>query len=129
MDSEFLLYDPELFEERLESAREHIIGLDNRPEADRRAFDAYVKAHRKEMTGYTPHGYIQWQGSDAQELLWQDVNDGKLATMKMEALWQSREEYRNEFPLSVFRKKVEQEQRTKTYLHTVKTHGIDKKAS
>ena len=40
-------------------------------------------------------------------------------------LWETREEYFEEFPLDVFRSKIDQEIRTAKYLHTVKTKGRD----
>jgi len=127
LSDQFLLYDPEKFEERLQKVRDNINELDKRADEDRKAFDIYKKKH--DVAEFTPHGYIQWQGSDAQELIWDDIHAGKLDSMTPQQLWQSREEYRLEFPLSVFRKKIEQEQRTAKYLHTVKVRGIEHKAS
>jgi hypothetical protein len=127
LSDQFLLYDPNKFEERLQSLRDHVRYLDDRAENDRKAFEVYKKLHK--AASHTPHGYIQWQGSGAQELIWDDIHDGKLESMTPQELWESREEYRLEFPLNVFRQKVEQERRTAKYLHTVKVRGVEHKSS
>ena len=56
------------------------------------------------------------------------VNDLHIV-LKPKVLWESRREYFEEFPLPVFRKKIQQEIRTAKYLHTLKTKGISYKAS
>lgn len=91
LSEEFLLYDPNKFEGRLEALRKKIVELDTRASEDRAAFDIYKKNH--EVSLYSHKGYIQWQGSDAQDLLWNDIEVGKLETMTKEELWQSRDEY------------------------------------
>ncbi len=127
LSQEFASYDPEKFKSRLRSLRDKISELDKRAEEDRKAFDVYKKNH--EVSLFSHKGYIQWQGSDAQDLLWDDIEAGKLGTMTKKQLWESRPEYREEFPLFAFRKKVEQEIRTSKYVHTVRMKGILHKAS
>jgi hypothetical protein len=129
LDDQFLLYDPDKFEERLNRMRKHLDALDERAADDRKAFEKYKNNHKDSIAEFTPHGYIQWQGSDAQEFIWDDIKAGKLNSMTMQELWLSRDQYKDEFPLPVFRKKVEQEQRTSKYLHTLKVRGIEHKAS
>jgi hypothetical protein len=52
-----------------------------------------------------------------------------LESMTPQELWESREEYRLEFPVHVFRQKVDQERRTAKYLHTVKVRGYEHESS
>ena len=64
-------------------------------------------------------GYIQWQGSTAQELLWDDLDAYlKDPTKKPKDLWLSRDEYKYSFPLEAFRDKIKQEICTEKYLAT-----------
>jgi hypothetical protein len=74
-------------------------------------------------------GTFRWHDSDAQELIRDDIQDGKLESMTPQELWESREEYRLEFPVHVFRQKVDQERRTAKYLHTVKVRGYEHESS
>jgi hypothetical protein len=127
LSEEFGLYDPNKFEERLNRLRKGIVELDSRAATDRKAFDIYRKNH--EVSLYSHKGYIQWQGSDAQELLWDDIEAGKLDEMTKDELWRSRSEYQNEFPLFAFRKKVEQEIRTAKYVHTLREKGVQHPSS
>lgn len=127
LNEEFALYDPDLFGGRLNDLRKKIIELDKRAAEDRRAFDIYRKNH--EVSLYSHKGYIQWQGSDAQELLWDDIEAGKLDEMSKQELWLSRSEYQDEFPLDAFRKKVEQEIRTSKYVHTLRKKGVQHQSS
>jgi hypothetical protein len=122
LSKEFALYDPEKFKSRLESLRERIVGLDKRAKDDRKAFDVYNKNHK--VSHFSHKGNIQWQGSDAQELIWDDIEVGKLETMTKQELWESRPEYKEEFPLFAFRKKIKQEIHTCKYVRTVRKKGI-----
>ena len=49
-----------------------------------------------------PRGYPRWDGSDAETLLRHDVEIGKHKVMKPEALWNTKNEYK-QFPPKVFR--------------------------
>lgn len=122
LHKEFEMYDPDKFESRLRSLRKKILELDDRAAEDRKAFDIFNKNHQ--VSHFSHKGYIQWQGSDAQELIWDDIEDGKLESMTKKELWESRPEYKEEFPLEAFRKKIEQEIRTSKYVHTVRKKGV-----
>ena len=77
---------------------------------------------------FSREGYIQWQGSDAQRLLKEDIKAGRLeeyGKRKMD-FWLSRPEYCDEFPLHVFRDKIKQHIGTKKYHHTLKVRGKSK---
>jgi hypothetical protein len=119
LHQEFALYSFEKFPNRLQALREKIKDLDSRAEEDYLAFENYKQNHKPSL--FSHKGYIQWQGSSAQELLLEDL-DGYLEdpSKKPKDLWMSREEYRNEFPLDAFRDKIKQEIRTAKYLRTLK---------
>jgi hypothetical protein len=65
-----------------------------------------LRCIRSKAASHTPHGYIQVASSDAQELIWDYIHDGKLESITAHEQWESREEYRLEFPVHVFRQKV-----------------------
>jgi hypothetical protein len=57
------------------------------------------------------HGCKVWQGSKAQELLRQDIKDGKHPAMKPKDLYETREEYYLDYTLDFFREKIYQEKK------------------
>lgn len=124
---EFSHYDPEKFPVRLASLRSTLKDHRKRAEEDLLAFQNYKKNHQPSL--FTHQGFVQWQGSNAQELLWDDIEAGHLNTMTIKELYESRDEYQAEFPLKIFRKKVEQEQRTSKYIKTITARGIPYRAS
>ena len=124
---EFSLYSFDKFPGRLARVRAEIKHSKNRAVEDLEAFKLYMRNHE---VSYFPHkGYIQWQGSDARDLLLDDMMNGLHIGTKPKTLWESRSEYCEEFPLDVFRDKIQQEIRTGKYLHTIKTKGIQYQAS
>ena len=118
--------DFDKFEGRLKRLRDKIAELDNRADDDLAAFNNYKKNHKPAL--FSHKGYTQWQGSMAQELLWDDL-DAYLEddTRKPKDLWMSRPQYRNEFPLGAFRDKIKQEIRTAKYLRTREARGRGEK--
>lgn len=126
LHEDFALYDASKFNERLQRLRNKIIDLDNRASDDLKAFENYKKNHEPAKRSHK--GYIQWQGSCAQELLWEDL-EGYLkdGAMKPKDLWMSRPEYRDEFPLDAFRDKIKQEIRTDKYIRTLEAREEAKK--
>jgi hypothetical protein len=128
LHQEFLLYDFTKFAARLASVRADILSNKDRSLDDMSAFELYLLNHNVSL--YSRKGYIQWQGSDAQCCLLEDISNGCLLTeQKPKELWESRQEYYENFPLDVFRKNIQQEVRTAKYLHTIKTKGISYHAS
>jgi hypothetical protein len=118
MSDEFQKYSFEKFEGRLKALRKKIQSLNTRAEEDERAFEIYKKNHAPAL--FSHKGYIQWQGSESQELLWDDLDEYmKNPDMKPKDLW-SREDrpYKDEFPLEAFRDKIKQEIRTAKYIAT-----------
>ena len=124
LHEEFAKYDFDKFEGRLNRLRDKIKEMDNRADDDLAAFENYKKNHPPAL--FSHKGYIQWQGSTAQELLWDDLDAYlKDPTKKPKDLWMSRPEYRDDFPLDAFRDKIKQEIRTEKYIRTIRAraHG------
>jgi hypothetical protein len=117
LDIEFSYYDFDKFHDRLKRLRAKIVELDNRADDDLEAFKNYKKSHEPSL--FSHKGYVQWQGSTAQEFLWEDLPAYlKDPNSKPKDLWLSRTEYRDEFPLDAFRDKIKQEIRTDKYIRT-----------
>jgi hypothetical protein len=121
MHPELVEYDYSKLSSQLRGLRTTIATLMDREEEDQQDFAAYVSNHP--ASSFLHHGYIEYQGSEAQELLLQDVEDKLHKTMGKKALWMFRSEYHLNFPLRVFRDKIYQEIRTAKYLHTCKVQG------
>jgi hypothetical protein len=88
---------------------------------DVEAFDNYRQNHQPFL--FSHHGYPEGQGSEAQRLLKIDLEAQKQDTMSKMDLWDSRPEFHTQFPLKVFRDKINQEIRTAKYLHTIREQG------
>ncbi|MEL7338943.1 MAG: hypothetical protein AAGM67_00550 [Bacteroidota bacterium] len=124
---EFALYDFQKFPERLSKLGKSLNDMIKRANDDLLAFNIYKSNHKPSLVSHK--GYIQWQGSNSRELLLDDILAGKHEEMTPMELWNSRPEFRDEFPLHAFRSKLEQERRTSKYLHTLRVRGILHKAS
>jgi hypothetical protein len=136
MRVEYAVYDYDKFSRRLAAIRSQIKILETRAQVDQQAFDTFVANHPISL--YSQKGYIQWQGSDAQKLLMEDlknkthdltVKGGKNKDGGYRRLFNSRPEYHEEFPFKDFCDKVRQEIKTAKYLHTLKVKGKQHKAS
>jgi hypothetical protein len=127
MHSEYADYDYEKFSGRLSSLRKIVNENNRRAEADQAAFDQYKNNHQASL--FSHKGYIQWQGSDAQNSLLQDLEEGVHLVKTKRQLWLSRSEYHDEFPLGAFRDYIYQELRTHKYLRTLHVKGKTHKAS
>jgi len=123
MRPEYAEYHYDKFSSRLSSLRKTVKDRIERQRLDQEAFDNYRTNH-KEVSYYSHHGYIQWQGSKAQEQCLNDIKDGIHLKGKMK-LWASKPEYYQNFPLKVFRDKLNQELRTAKYLYTLEERGKD----
>ena len=127
MHLEYSDYDYKKFSGRLSNLRKIVIKCNDRAEDDQTAFDQYTSCHEPSYFSYK--GYIQWQGSDAQELALQDLRDGLHEEMAKKEFWKHRDEYWTQFPLDAFRDFIYQELRTAKYLHTLRVRGKLHKAS
>jgi hypothetical protein len=127
MHPESKLYDPDKFPGRLASLRKQVLKRNSRAEDDEKALQ--VQAKNYDFAIYTYDGFIQWQGSNAQELLWEDMEKGEHRKLGKKDLWASRPEYYENFPLGLFRDKLYQETRTAKYIYTLNVKGKQHKAS
>ena len=129
MHPEYSAYDYKRFSQRVSKIRHQIQEEFGRADEDQEAFDLFVQ--NNEVSLFSKKGYIQWQGSESQRLLWDDIEAGKLQEFagNKKDWYQSRPEYYDEFPLKVFRDKIDQETRTAKYFHTLKVKGKMHKSS
>lgn len=84
---EYQKYDPDRFEERLNSLRYTILNRDNRAREDLEAYTNFLLNH--EPSVMTQRGNIQWQNSEAQYLLLQDIDDELHLSMSKKELYLS----------------------------------------
>jgi hypothetical protein len=125
MRPEYSEYSYEKFSGRIASLRKTVRDFTKRADQDKKRFDVFKSLNP--VSRISHKGYVQWQGSEAQELLRQDIQEKKHETMSKIDLWGSRAEYFTEFSLDVFRDKLYQEIRTAKYLHTLEVRGKKKK--
>jgi hypothetical protein len=90
------------FSRRLGYLRKTIAELMDRKKEDQQDFVAYVSNHPASSFSHHGYMYIQYQGSEAQELLKQDIEEKLHETMGKKELWLFRSEYNLNFPLSCF---------------------------
>jgi len=109
------------FKRRLKALRENILTTRSRADEDKEAFDVFVKNHPK--SDIAANGlYPEWEGSDAQKQLREDMKNNKHNTMAPQELHDSNEAY-DLFPLKVFRDHIYQEMRTEKCLKQVREQG------
>jgi hypothetical protein len=60
-------------------------------------------------------GEPRWEGSEAVRLLRLDMDEGKHHTMRPRDLYQTRPQYYEKYPLTVFRGHIDQEERRRKY--------------
>jgi hypothetical protein len=118
MHPEYARWRYDRFGSRLATIRKSVRENDKRSDYDRQLFEKYVTAHPISL--YSHHGYIQWQGSEAQAQLKEDLENNLHRILGPKQLWSSNFVYYHDFPLSVFREKIAQEERTAKYLFTTK---------
>lgn len=124
MRPEFQQYHYSKFSSRLSALRKTIDEKEDRKRLDQEAFDNYVANHPVSLVSHKE--YIQWQGSDAQELALEDIQQNVHNTTKWKVWHGLRREYYENFPQRVFADKIRQELRTAKYLHTLlKARGKD----
>ena len=102
MHPEYSAYDYKKFASRLSSIRNTIKKLNNRADEDQDAFNCFVQ--NNDVSYYSKKGFIQWQGSESQKLLLEDINAGLHIHYagNRKGWYLSRPEYYDEFPLKVF---------------------------
>lgn len=120
------LYRFSKFESRYKSLVATIAKNKSRATADKNAFDDFMS--RAVVSLFSHRGYIQWQGSEAQAFMLEDIDNNLHLNPNKKEFWLSRAEYCENFPLDVFRDKIAQEIRTAKYIHTLKVKGKKKVA-
>lgn len=122
---EFASFAYEHFRDRLRDLRaqirasKHCASSDSAALAhDRRIYPKKTHNHR---------GEPRWEGSEAERLLKQDMDEGKNKTLKPIDLHQSRKEYKL-YPLTVFRKHIDQEERRRKYIAYCRARAAKKKS-
>ena len=127
MHSEYAWYDDKKFEKRLKDLRKEAAESSTRARDDEAAFHSYVTLHPS--TTFSYKGYDHWQGSEAQKVIWDDIDAGKHKSMRKQDLYGLRREYYEYFPLAVIRDNLRQEIKTEKYRHTLQVHGKGFKSS
>lgn len=117
--SEYLFVN---FERRLRALREIFEALISRADEDIEALENYMANH--EVAEVTWKGMIQWQGSEAQEYVLQDVEDEVHKRIGYKAMYEKRSEYFKYFDYKTFKQKVRQEIRTKKYYQTLEVRNM-----
>jgi hypothetical protein len=122
--TEFSKYHYSKFSSRISSLRKTIKECNGRAVLDQEAFDNFIARHP--VSQFSHKGYIQWQGSDAQEKFNELMEKGKLPIgFDKEQVYSTYGVFFTNFTLPVFREKVYQELRTAKYLHTLEIRGKD----
>ena len=124
---EYAKWNHEKFKQRLKALQDEIQNDMDRVAPDKEAFDRFAALH--EVSHFSRKGYEQWQGSDAQALIWDDIIENKHITMRKRDLYGSRPEYYEHFPLNAFCAFLKQEIDTEKWRHTLKEKGKQFKAS
>ena len=86
--SEFLYKN---FSCQVSGLRKMVKSIKHQSAMDEKALATYIQ-HHPVLYFLAQGGYIQWQGSKAQELLKTDIENGMLDQMKKQELWLSRPE-------------------------------------
>jgi hypothetical protein len=113
------------FKRRLKALRKQVSNNLDRAAVDQLAFDI----HRRNFP-YEPfdaQGNLNWYGSQAEDLLEEDLAEGLYPDMTPSELYATRPEYQ-EFSLKVFRGHLHQSIQTAKYHHTLKTKDAEAKA-
>ena len=113
---EFKLYHYSKFSRRLGTLQSQIEERLARKDLDQEAFDNYVANHPVSL--FSHKGYIQWQGSHAQALALEHIQQNIHNTTKWATWHGEHPEYYQNFPLDAFKDKIRQELRTlSTFTH------------
>jgi hypothetical protein len=83
------------------------------------ALDSAALAHDRRIhpkAANNHRGEPRWEGSDAERLLRQDMDEGKHKTMKPQLLYNMRNEYYENYPLKIFREHIYQEEKRRKFL-------------
>ena len=119
MHPQYALYCYDKFPSRLSSLRKTIKEANARAKDDEETIQKYKQNHPPSEVCH--NGCIEWQGSEARELLLEGMEEELHIRLGKEELWGKRPEYFEYFPLfKVFRDKIYQEILTAKYTCQVK---------
>lgn len=121
---EFATYPYETFRDNLNKLRKKVKAKKTRSELDSLALRHDRKSHPKPEKNN--RGEPRWEGSEAERLLKLDVDNGKHNTMTPQNLHKSRNEY-EDYALTVFRKHIHQEVKTRKFIKQRKDRAKKKK--
>lgn len=124
---EFASYGYDAFPRRLKGLQKIVSRLENRAQDDRFAFECYLA--NNEVSSFSQNGCIQYQGSDVQMNLRDDMAAGIHMQLEKKDFWLSRPCYHQNYPLGVFCDKIDQEIKTGKYIHQLQVKGKFHKAS
>ena len=129
MHQHYAEYSPIKFPGRLKSIQNTIQKINSRTEEDQKLFDLFVKNNK--ISQFNNKGCMQWQGSEAQRLLLENINNGIFQTYgrNKKDYYGFRPEYYNNFLLIDFGEKIKQGISTVKYFHTSDTKGKIHKSS
>jgi hypothetical protein len=102
------------FQSNLRSLRKTIQEKHNSSEYDAAAILHDRQIHPKAVVNR--NGKQRWEGSDAEFLLRQDIDNKFHLVMEPNALYNTRHEYKDNFSLTVFRKHIDQEVRRRKFI-------------
>lgn len=125
MRPEYKEYHYSKFSSRVSGVRKIIDEKEDRKMFDKEALANYISNH--EVSHVSHKGYIQWQGSKAQEKALEDIRSNVHNTMKWNDWYDERSDFYENFTCHVFKEKIRQEIRAKKYLYTLEMRGKDKK--
>jgi hypothetical protein len=126
MHPEFSKYDFDKFDSRLTGIRKIVSRLNQRANADQKAFQRFVKNH--DVSFYSHKGYPQWKGSIARKHVLEDIANGE-HKKGFRQMYIAGGQLYGTFPFEDFCDKVRQEIRTSKYIHTLEATGKTHKAS
>ena len=127
MRLEYKLYDRAKFPTRLNTLRGIVEDTNSRKGLDKEAFENFRSNH--EPSFYSHKGYPEWQGSEAQKFLLEDLTENRHVGKSYREVWESRKAYFENFPFTPFKEKMRQEIGTAKYLFTMAEKYADQVAS
>lgn len=127
MRPEYAAFDHQKFGKRLEALQKSAGKSASRAQEDEKSFEAFVSFNTVSL--FSRKGYEQWQGSDAQKKMLEDIAANKHLKMRKRDLYGSCPEYYDHFTLKAFRDFLKQEIRTGKWRHTLAVKGKNFKAS
>ena len=110
------------FERRLNAIRDLIDTLIGRADDDIMVPENFMENHEISQVNWL--GMIQWQGSEAQEYVIQDIEKNMHVNRGYRFMYDQRPEYFMYFDYKTFKQKVRQEVRTKKYSHTLDVQNL-----